>query len=51
MGLLEIEFEEKRHAANEDMTSAETSGTPVRVISTDAERMIAKTVCRLLGLD
>jgi acetate kinase len=51
MGLLEIEFEEKQNAANEGMTSAETSGTPVRVIPTDEERMIAKTVCRVLGLD
>jgi acetate kinase len=51
MGLLEIEFEEKRNAANEGMTSAETSGTPVRVIPTDEERMIAKMVCRVLGLD
>ena len=50
MGLLEIEFEEKQNAANEGMTSAETSGTPVRVIPTDEERMIAKTVCRVLGL-
>jgi len=51
MGLLEIEFEEKQNAANEGMTSAETSGTPVRVIPTDEERMIARMVCGVLGLD
>ena len=37
--------------ANAGMTSAETSGTPVRVIPTDEERMIARKVCGVLGLD
>jgi acetate kinase len=31
--------------------SAETSRVPVRVIRTDEEYLIAKTVCRILGLD
>ena len=35
----------------EGVISAETSGIPVRVIHTDEERMIAKMVCGVLGLD
>jgi acetate kinase len=51
LGFLGIQLEEKRNAANEGVISAETSGIPVRVIHTDEEHMIAKTVCRVLGLD
>jgi acetate kinase len=51
MRLLEIEFEEKRNAANEGMTSTGTSGIPVRVIPRDEERMIAKMACHVFGLD
>ena len=47
---LGIELEEKQNAANEGVISAATSRVAVRVIRTDEERMIAKTVCRLLGL-
>ena len=47
---LGIELEEKRNAANEGVISAATSRVAVRVIRTDEERMIAKTVCRVLGL-
>ena len=50
LGFPGIELGEERNMANAGMTSAETSGTPVRVIPTDEERMIAKTVCRVLGL-
>ena len=50
LGFLGIELEEKRNAANEGVISAETSRVPVRVIHTDEEWMIAKTVCRVLGL-
>jgi acetate kinase len=51
LGFLGLELDEKRNAANEGVISAETSGIPVRVIHTDEEHMIAKTVCRVLGLD
>ena len=47
---LGITIEEKRNTANEGVISAATSRVAVRVIRTDEERMIAKTVCRLLGL-
>lgn len=47
---LGIELEEKRNAANEGVISAAVSRVTVRVIRTDEERMIAKTVCRVLGL-
>ena len=51
LGFLGIELEEKRNAANEGVISAAASRVAVRVIHTDEERMIAKTVCRVLGLD
>jgi acetate kinase len=47
---LGIELEEKRNAANEGGISTAASRVAVRVIRTDEERMIAKTVCRVLGL-
>jgi acetate kinase len=47
---LEIELEEKRNAANEDVISSAASRVGVRVIRTDEELMIAKTVCPVLGL-
>ncbi len=47
---LGIELEEKRNAANEGVISAAASRVAVRVIRTDEELMIAKTVCRVLGL-
>jgi len=50
LGFLGIELEEKRNAANEGVISAAASRVAVRVIRTDEERMIAKTVCRILGL-
>ena len=50
LGFLGIELEEKRNAANESVISADTSRKTVRVIHTDEELMIAKTVCRVLGL-
>ena len=45
-----IDFEEKRNAANEGVISGAASRVTVRVIRTDEELMIAKTVCRVLGL-
>ena len=50
LGFLGIEIEEKKNAANESMISAVASRVAVRVIRTDEERMIANTVCRVLGL-
>ncbi|HEY5529639.1 MAG TPA: acetate/propionate family kinase [Thermoleophilia bacterium] len=50
LGFLGIELEEKRNAANEGVISAAASRVAVRVIRTDEELMIAKTVCRVLGL-
>ena len=48
---LGIELEEKRNARNDGVISAPSSRVAVRVIRTDEERMIAKTVCCVLGID
>ena len=50
LGFLGIELEEKRNAANEGVISGPASRVAVRVIRTDEEHMIAKTVCQVLGL-
>jgi acetate kinase len=50
LGFLGIELREKRNAANEGVISAAASRVAVRVIHTDEEQMIAKTVCRVLAL-
>jgi len=50
LGFLGIELEEKRNIANEGLISAPASRIAVRVIRTDEESMIARTVCRVLGL-
>jgi acetate kinase len=50
LGFLGIELEEKRNAASEGVISAAASRVAVRVIHTDEEWMIAKTVCHVLGL-
>jgi acetate kinase len=50
LGFLGIELEEKRNAANEGVISSAASQVAVRVIRTDEEFMIAKTVCHVLGL-
>jgi acetate kinase len=50
LGFLGIELEEKRNVDSAAVISAETSRVVVRVIHTDEEWMIAKTVCRVLGL-
>ena len=47
---LGIELEEKRNVANEGVISAAASRVAVRVIRTDEEQMIARTVCSVLGL-
>ena len=50
LGFLGIELEEKRNAASAAVISAQASRVAVRVMHTDEEWMIAKTVCRVLGL-
>ncbi|HVB98396.1 MAG TPA: acetate/propionate family kinase [Candidatus Dormibacteraeota bacterium] len=50
LGFLGIELEERRNAVNEGLISAAGSRVAVRVIRTDEELMIAKTVCGVLGL-
>jgi acetate kinase len=50
MGFLGIELEEKRNTASEAVISAAAERVTVRVIHTDEEWMIAKTVCRVIGL-
>jgi acetate kinase len=50
LGFLGIELEEKRNAANEGVISQAAGRVAVRVIRTDEELMIAKTVCQVLGL-
>ena len=50
LGFLGIKLEEKLNTANEGVISEAHSGVVVRVIHTDEEQMIARSVCRVLGL-
>lgn len=50
LGFLGIELDEKRNAAGAAVISTEAGRVAVRVMRTDEEWMIAKTVCRVLGL-
>ena len=50
LGFFGIELEESRNAANAGVISTAASRVAVRVIHTDEEQMIAKTVCRVLGI-
>ncbi|MFZ0932011.1 MAG: acetate/propionate family kinase [Syntrophobacteraceae bacterium] len=47
---LGIELDEKQNMANAGLISTAAGRIPVRVIRTDEEWIIAKTVCRVLGL-
>ncbi len=49
LSFLGIELDLERNLANEGLISTESSRVLVRVISTDEEWMIAKTVCGILG--
>ncbi len=49
LGFLGIELDEKRNQANDNLISTGRSQVAVRVIATDEEQMIARTVCRVLG--
>jgi acetate kinase len=51
LGFLGVELDEHRNAANEGVISATACRVAVRVIRTDEELMIARTVCRVLGFD
>jgi acetate kinase len=51
LGFLGIELEEKRNAVNAGVISTAAGRVVVRVIRTDEERMIAETVCRVLGIN
>jgi acetate kinase len=50
LGFFGIELEEKQNLASAAVISTATSQVAVRVIHTDEESTIAKTVCRVLGL-
>jgi len=50
LGFLGIDLEEKRNAANAGVISAAASRVAVHVIRTDEAQMIARSVCRILGL-
>jgi acetate kinase len=50
LGFLGIELEEKRNLASAAVISTEAGRVAVRVMHTDEEWMIAKTVCRVMGL-
>lgn len=46
---LRIELEEKQNATNEGLISTNASRVSARIMHTDEERMIAYTVCGVLG--
>jgi acetate kinase len=50
LGCLGIELEDAQNTANECVISSAASQVEVRMIRTDEELMIAKTVCQVLGL-
>jgi acetate kinase len=50
LGFLSIVLDENRNAANEGVISTEASRVTVRIIHTDEEKMIARSMCRILGL-
>ena len=49
LGFLGVELDEARNAENAPLISADTGRVAVRVIRTDEELMIARSVCRVLG--
>ena len=51
LGFLGLELEESRNARNAALISTDTGRVSIRVIRTDEELMIARAVCRILGLD
>jgi acetate kinase len=51
LGFLDIELDQRRNAKNASVISTDGGRVAVRVIRTDEELMIARSVVRLLGLD
>jgi len=51
LGFLGIELHDVRNATHASVISTDASRVTVRVIPTDEEQMIARSVSRLLGLD
>ncbi len=51
LGFLGVEIEQKRNAASEGVISTDTSRVRVRVIPTDEDLMIARSVSRILETD
>jgi acetate kinase len=51
LGFLGIELHDERNQAHEGVISSDASRVTVRIIRTDEELMIARSVYRLLGLD
>lgn len=51
LGFLGIEFDERRNAKNAPLISTDIGRVAVRVIRTDEELIIARSVIRVLGLD
>ncbi len=50
LGFLGLELNETRNTENAALISAEAGRVAVRLIRTDEELMIARSVCRVLGL-
>jgi acetate kinase len=50
LGFLGIELDQSRNAAHANVISTDASRATVRVIRTDEELMIARSVCRILAL-
>jgi len=50
LGFLGLELNESRNAAHANVISADASRVTVRIIRTDEELMIARSVCRVAGL-
>ena len=50
LGFLGIELNEPRNRENAPVISAQNSRVAVRIIRTDEELMIARSVCRVVGL-
>jgi len=50
LGFLGVELDEACNAKNEPLISSDSYRVKVRVIRTDEELMIARSVCRILGL-
>jgi acetate kinase len=49
LGFLGIELNESRNATHANVISSDAGRASVRVIGTDEELMIARSVCRILG--